>query len=34
MCYSVEPRNRRYVKGCGFLAFAKNIDKKITNNYS
>ena len=27
MCYSIEPRDRRYVKGYGFLAFAKNIVK-------
>ena len=29
-----EPRNRRYMKGYGFLSFAKNIDKNITNKYS
>ena len=28
MRYSVEPRNRRYVKDYGFLSFAKNIGKK------
>ena len=25
MRYSIEPRNRIYVKGYGFLSFAKNI---------
>ena len=34
MRYSVEPRNRRYVKDYGFLSFAKNIGKKISNKYS
>ena len=34
MCYSTEPRDRRYVKGYGFLSFAKNIGKNITNKYS
>ena len=29
MHYSVEPRDRRQVKGYGFLPFAKNICKKI-----
>ena len=24
MCYSIEPRERRYVKGYGFLSFARN----------
>ena len=32
--YSTEPRDRRYVKGYGFLSFAKNIGKNITNKYS
>ena len=34
MRYSVEPRNR-YVKGYGFLSFAKNIGmgKKLSNKY-
>ena len=31
MCYSIEPRDRRYVKGYGFLSFAKNIGKNISN---
>ena len=25
MCYSIEPRKRRHVKGYGFLSFARNI---------
>ena len=33
MRYSVEPRDRIYVKGCGFLSFAKNIDKNLSNKY-
>ena len=28
MRYSIEPRDRRYVKGYGFLSFAKNVGKK------
>ena len=28
MRYSIDPRDRRYVKGYGFLSFAKNIGKK------
>ena len=34
MRYSVEARDRRYVKGYGFLSFAKNIGKNINNKYS
>ena len=34
MHYSIKPRGRRYVKGYGFLSFAKNIDKNISNKYS
>ena len=30
MRYSIKPRNRRYVKGYGFLFFAKNIGKYAT----
>ena len=33
MRYSVEPRERRYVKGYGFLSFAKNIGKYLSNKY-
>ena len=28
MHYSIEPRERRYIKGCGFLSFAKNFTNK------
>ena len=28
MPYSVEPRTRKYVKGCGFLSFARNLSNK------
>ena len=41
MRYSIEPRERRYVKGYGFLSFAKNIGthavkvaKNMSNKYS
>ena len=34
MTYSIEPRDRIYVKGYGFLSFAKNIDKNLSNKYS
>ena len=30
MCYSIEPRDRIYVKGYGFLSFAKNMGKHAT----
>ena len=33
MCYSIEPKNRRYVKGYGFLYFAKTSGKNISNKY-
>ena len=33
MCYSTEPRERRYVKGYGFLSFAKNSGKNLSNKY-
>ena len=33
MRYSVEPRERKYVKDYGFLSFAKNIDKNLSNKY-
>ena len=40
MCYSIEPRGRRYVKGYGFLCFARNLGtnsievaKNLNNNY-
>ena len=34
MRYSIEPRNRSYVKEYGFLSFAKNISKNISSKYS
>ena len=30
MRYSIEPRERRYVKGYGFLSFARNIGTNAT----
>ena len=33
MRYSIEPRDRIYVKGCGFLSFAKNMAKSLSNRY-
>ena len=29
MCYLIEPRERRYVKGYGFLSFARNFNEKL-----
>ena len=29
MCYSVELKDRMYIKGYGFLSFAKNIGKNL-----
>ena len=34
MRYSIEPRDRKYVKGYGFLFFAKNMGKNLSNKYS
>ena len=34
MRYSVEPKDRVYVKGYGFLSFAKNMGKNWSNKYS
>ena len=34
MRYSIEPRDRRYVKGHRFLSFAKSIGKNIGKNIS
>ena len=34
MQYSIESRDRRYVKGYGFLSFAKNIGKNLSKNIS
>ena len=33
MRYSIESRNRTYVKGYGFLSFAKNMGKSLSNKY-
>ena len=33
MRYSIKPRNRIYVKGYGFLSFAKNTGKSVSNKY-
>ena len=30
---SIEPRDRIYVKGYGFLSFAKNMGKSLSNKY-
>ena len=30
MCYSIEPRERRYLKGYGFLSFARNLGTHAT----
>ena len=34
MCYSVQPRDRLFVKGYGFLSFAKNMGKNFGKNIS
>ena len=31
MRYSIEPRKRRYVKGYGFMSFARNLVINIVN---
>ena len=31
--YSNEPRDRIYVKGYGFLSFAKNMGKNLSDKY-
>ena len=33
MRYSIEPRDRIYMKGYGFLSFAKNMGKHLSNKY-
>ena len=33
MRYSIEPSDRIYVKGYGFLSFAKNLGKGLSNKY-
>ena len=32
MRYSIEPRERRYVKGYGFLSFARNFSDKYSKS--
>ena len=34
MRYLIEPRDKRYVKGCEFLSFAKNAGTHLSNKYS
>ena len=31
---SIEPRDRIYVKGYGFLSYDKNVGKSLSNKYS
>ena len=33
MRYSIEPRDRIYVKGYGLLSFPKSMDKRLSNKY-
>ena len=33
MSYSIEPRDKIYVKGYGFSSFAKNMGKSLSNKY-
>ena len=33
MRYSIEPKDRIYLKGYGFLSFAKNMDKNLSNKH-
>ena len=33
MRYSIEPTEKRYVKGYGFLSFARNLDNKYGQNF-
>ena len=32
MCYSIEPRERRYVKEYGFMSFARNLSDKYSKS--
>ena len=34
MRYLIKPRDRIYVKGYGFVSFAKNMGKSLSNRYS
>ena len=33
MRYSIEPKERVYIKGYGFLSFTKNMGKNLSNIY-
>ena len=33
MRYSIEPKERVYIKGYGFLSFTKNMGKNLSNMY-
>ena len=33
MRYSIEPRERRFVKGYGFLSFARNFNDKYSKSW-
>ena len=33
MRYSIEPKDRIHVKGCGFLSFAKNMGTHLSSKY-
>ena len=33
MRYLIEPKDRRYVKWCGFLSFSKHMGKNLSNKY-
>ena len=33
MRYTIEPRDKMYVKECGFLYFAKDMGKILNNRY-
>ena len=33
MRYSIEPKGGIYVKGYGFVSFAKNMSKSLSNKY-
>ena len=33
MKYSIQPRDKIYVKAYGFLTFAKNMGKNLSNKY-
>ena len=34
MRYSIEPKDRIYVKGYGFFSFAKSMGKNVSNKYN